>query len=159
MQMKYSKANPGLAFIARDATQNRWPSEIADVIVDKGTLQSLLLLRDGVERVEAFAREMWRILRPGGRMIQIMGIVGMQLYLKLATRLAVDCQAQGHPACWHRWQSECVYVSQASSTYQLKREASLATVGYIRSLLGSSLQIRVLLRRSRSVPGPSCFTS
>ena len=83
MQMKYSKTHPGLAFIAGDATQTRWPSEIVDVIVDKGTLQSLLLLRDGVERVEAFAREMWRILRPGGRMIQIMGSAGMQLYLKL----------------------------------------------------------------------------
>jgi SAM-dependent methyltransferase len=83
MQMRYSKTHPGLAFIAADATQTCWPSEIVDVIVDKGTLQSLLLLRDGVARVEAFAREMWRILRPGGKMIQIMGSAGMQMYLKL----------------------------------------------------------------------------
>ena len=53
-----------------------------------------------------------------------------------ATGLAVDCQAQGHPACWHRWQGECVHVRQASPTYEVKREASLATVGCIRSLLG-----------------------
>ena len=83
MQMRYSKTHPGLAFIAGDATQTCWPSEIVDVVVDKGTLQSLLLLRDGVARVEAFAREMWRILRPGGKMIQIMGSAGMQMYLKL----------------------------------------------------------------------------
>jgi SAM-dependent methyltransferase len=83
MQTKYGDTHPGLSFIAGDATQTGWPSEVVDVIVDKGTLQSLLLLRDGVSRVQAFAREMWRILRPGGKMIQIMGSSGMQMYLKL----------------------------------------------------------------------------
>ena len=53
-----------------------------DAIVDKGTLQSLLLLADGMAKVEAFAREVWRILRPGGKMIQILGAKGMQIYLR-----------------------------------------------------------------------------
>lgn len=84
MQSKYIESHPGLSFIAGDATQTGWPDECVDVVIDKGTLQSLLLLRDGVGRCEAFAREMWRVLRPGGKMIQIMGSAGMQMYLKLA---------------------------------------------------------------------------
>ena len=82
MQAKYRKQHPGLAFIAGDATALRWPDACVDAIVDKGTLQSLLLLADGMAKVEAFAREVWRILRPGGKMIQILGAKGMQIYLR-----------------------------------------------------------------------------
>ena len=67
MQAKYRKKHPGLAFIAGDATALGWPDACVDAIVDKGTLQSLLLLADGMAKVEAFAREVWRILRPGGK--------------------------------------------------------------------------------------------
>ena len=55
MQSKYTESHPGLSFIAGDATQTGWPDECVDVVIDKGTLQSLLLLRDGVGRCEEFA--------------------------------------------------------------------------------------------------------
>ena len=83
MQRKFRETHPSLVFIAGDATSLAWPDEILDVVLDKGTLQSLLLLEDGVARVAKFAREMWRVLRPGGKMIQIMAGKGMQTYLNL----------------------------------------------------------------------------
>jgi len=84
MQRKFRETHPSLVFIAGDATCLAWPDEILDVVLDKGTLQSLLLLEDGVARVAKFAREIWRVLRPGGKMIQIMAGKGMQTYLNLS---------------------------------------------------------------------------
>jgi hypothetical protein len=79
----YRDTNSHMLFIVADACATAWPDEFVDVLIDKGTLQSLLLLCDGVSRVAAFAREMWRLLRPGGKMIQIMAGRGMQTYLNL----------------------------------------------------------------------------
>lgn len=83
MQKKFRGTHDGMLFLLGDATSLPWPSDIVDVFIDKGTLQSLLLLCDGVTRVASFAREMWRLLCPGGKMIQIMAGKGMQSYLNL----------------------------------------------------------------------------
>jgi len=83
MRSMYRDTNSHMLFIVADACATAWPDEFVDVLIDKGTLQSLLLLCDGVSRVAAFAREMWRLLRPGGKMIQIMAGRGMQTYLNL----------------------------------------------------------------------------
>ena len=83
MQRRYRGTHDEMIFLPGDATSLPWPSEIVDIFIDKGTLQSLLLLCDGVARVAQFAREMWRLLCPGGKMVQIMAGKGMQSYLNL----------------------------------------------------------------------------
>ena len=83
MQSRYRMSHSGMLFLPGDATALPWPDAIVDIFIDKGTLQSLLLLCDGVARVAKFAREMWRLLCPGGKMIQIMAGKGMQSYLNL----------------------------------------------------------------------------
>jgi SAM-dependent methyltransferase len=86
MRAKYAKSHPGLVFVVGDGLALGERPGLApctfDVVVDKGTLQSLLLLRGGMAKAEQFAREVHRVLKPGGRLIEIMGSRGMQQYMQ-----------------------------------------------------------------------------
>jgi SAM-dependent methyltransferase len=83
MQRRYARSHPDMGFLLADATHLKdWSDGCIDAVVDKGTLQSLMLLQDGIVRCQKFASEMHRVLRPGGVMIQILGRPGMQIYLK-----------------------------------------------------------------------------
>ena len=42
-----------------------------------------LLLRGGTEQAQQLAAELWRVLRPGGRLVMVLGVqAGMAQYLK-----------------------------------------------------------------------------
>ena len=88
MRTKYQESHPGMLFMVGDGLalgdKPGFDPETFDAVVDKGTLQSLLLLRGGMAKAAAFAREVWRVLKPGGRLIEIMGSSGMQQYIQPA---------------------------------------------------------------------------
>eukprot|EP01052_Picozoa_sp_SAG31_P013303 SAG31_NODE_797_length_12029_cov_13.875692_10_plen_283_part_00 len=83
---KYAESHPDLLFMVGDGLalgeSPGFDDETFDVVVDKGTLQSLLLLRGGMAKAAAFARQVWNVLKPGGRLIEIMGSSGMQQYIQ-----------------------------------------------------------------------------
>lgn len=91
MRRKYGLSHPQLVFGCGDALalddvfgwHGSPQSSKFDVVIDKGTLQSILLLRGGVEKAGDFAEQVWNRLRLGGRFIVILGAGrGMEQYLK-----------------------------------------------------------------------------
>jgi SAM-dependent methyltransferase len=54
-----------------------------DAVFDKGTLQSVLLMRGGIELSQVLAAEIYKVLRPGGRLVCVVGVQpGLAQYLK-----------------------------------------------------------------------------
>ena len=62
---------PDLCWVQGDAlTLSKQFGEAAfDAIIDKGTLQSVLLMRGGIELSQVLAAEIYKVLRPGGRLV------------------------------------------------------------------------------------------
>ena len=56
---------------ARDLNLTFPQSGSFDCVVDKGTLDALLLSEAGVEDAVLYGSEVWRLLRPGGRFVQM----------------------------------------------------------------------------------------
>jgi len=83
MKLKYKTSHPGLQFVHGDALALPFPAKSFDAVIDKGTLQSILLLRGGIEKAGELSRQVWDVLRPGGRYVVVLGAGrGMEQYLK-----------------------------------------------------------------------------
>ena len=83
--IKQAEKRPDLKYIKADALMlsAQFGEEVFDAVFDKGTLQSLLLMRGGIELSQRLAAEIYAVLRPGGRLVCVVGVQpGLAQYLK-----------------------------------------------------------------------------
>ena len=76
---------PDLQWMQGDALMltKQFGEAVFDTVIDKGTLQSVLLMRGGIELSQVLAAEIYKVLRPGGRLVCVVGVQpGLAQYLK-----------------------------------------------------------------------------
>ena len=76
---------PDLHWMQGDALMltKQFGEAVFDAVIDKGTLQSVLLMRGGIELSQVLAAEIYKVLRPGGRLVCVVGVQpGLAQYLK-----------------------------------------------------------------------------
>ncbi len=76
---------PDLCWVQGDALTltKQFGDAAFDAVIDKGTLQSVLLMRGGIELSQVLAAEIYKVLRPGGRLVCVVGVQpGLAQYLK-----------------------------------------------------------------------------
>jgi hypothetical protein len=76
---------PGMKFLQGDASAlcATFGANSMDVIVDKGTVHSVLLLRGGTKLCNELAQDIYGALAPGGRFVLVAGVQpGLAQYLR-----------------------------------------------------------------------------